>query len=132
MRVQSRTLRRLHEELAAYRAAGWRKSAETVGRFNCVLRTEPEGTAADVKAMARTVVEEAGFVAAFVGGGTPAPFVIARSADVDLDAGGLMREATTTLGGRGGGRPELAQGGVAAAPEAVIEFVRRALSGAAD
>ena len=37
----------------------------------------------------------------------------------------LIRAATAALGGRGGGTPSLAQGGLTAAPEAIIEFVRR-------
>ena len=82
--------------------------------------------------MAASVVAEPGFVGVFVGGGTPAPVIIARSADVALDAGALLRQATAELGGRGGGRPELAQGGIPAAPEAIIECVRHVLSGASE
>jgi alanyl-tRNA synthetase len=35
----------------------------------------------------------------------------ARSADLDLNMGALVREACAAIGGRGGGRPEFAQGG---------------------
>jgi alanyl-tRNA synthetase len=38
--------------------------------------------------------------------------LFARAADVSLDAGALLREVVTPRGGRGGGRPEAAQGGV--------------------
>jgi len=41
-----------------------------------------------------------------------------------------MKGATAALGGRGGGRPEAAQGGVAAAPEAVVEYARKTLADA--
>ena len=37
--------------------------------------------------------------------------VFARSADAACDMNALMREACTMLDGRGGGRPDLAQGG---------------------
>jgi alanyl-tRNA synthetase len=40
-----------------------------------------------------------------------ARLVFARSADADGDMNALMREACTLLDGRGGGRPDLAQGG---------------------
>lgn len=43
--------------------------------------------------------------------GGAARLVFARSADAPGDMNALMREACRTLGGRGGGRPELAQGG---------------------
>jgi alanyl-tRNA synthetase len=56
------------------------------------------------------------------------PIVIACSAGLDLDASGLIREVTAALGGRGGGTVTMAQGGVPATPERVIEFVRQRLS----
>jgi alanyl-tRNA synthetase len=40
-----------------------------------------------------------------------ARLVFARSSDSEADMNTLMREACQTLGGRGGGRPEMAQGG---------------------
>ena len=43
--------------------------------------------------------------------GGAARLVFARAADVDVDMNALMREACRTLGGRGGGRPDMAQGG---------------------
>ena len=43
--------------------------------------------------------------------GQTAMYVFARSADVVLDAGALLREAARPLGGKGGGRPDFAQGG---------------------
>lgn len=43
--------------------------------------------------------------------GTDSRLVFARSQDAPGDMGALMREASATLDGRGGGRPDLAQGG---------------------
>ena len=43
--------------------------------------------------------------------GAEARLVFARSADSLADAGALMRQACAILGGRGGGRPDLARGG---------------------
>jgi alanyl-tRNA synthetase len=40
-----------------------------------------------------------------------AHFVFARSADLDVHVGSLLREACQASGGRGGGRPDFAQGG---------------------
>ena len=70
------------------------------------------------------IVSEPGFVAVLIGGGTPAPVVMARSGDVAIDAGAWMRHATATLGGRGGGRPELAQGGIPAPAEEILKLAR--------
>jgi alanyl-tRNA synthetase len=47
--------------------------------------------------------------------GTPGGrVVIARSADLDLDAAAMLRRVVEPLGGRGGGRPAFAQGAVPA------------------
>jgi len=53
--------------------------------------------------------------------------VAARSADVNIDAGAWIKRATTEFGGRGGGRPEQAQGGIDATADQVIDFARRTL-----
>jgi alanyl-tRNA synthetase len=49
--------------------------------------------------------------------------VVARAADVAFDAGACVKQITAALGGRGGGRPELAQG-AAADPATVLAFAR--------
>jgi alanyl-tRNA synthetase len=71
-------------------------------------------------------------VAVLVGDGEPAPIVVARSAGVGFDAGALIKSLTTEFGGRGGGRPELAQGGVSAAPDAIVQRARARLGNGAD
>jgi alanyl-tRNA synthetase len=43
--------------------------------------------------------------------GQPGFFTFARSADLDVNMGMLVRQACEIAGGRGGGRPEFAQGG---------------------
>jgi alanyl-tRNA synthetase len=124
---QSRAMRALQEEVAAHRAAALRADAETIGPLRGVLRDVPGWDAAALKTLAAAIVSAPGLVAVLVGDGRPVPVVIARSADVSLDASAWMRRATTELGGRGGGRPELSQGGLDAAGQHVLEFARRTL-----
>jgi alanyl-tRNA synthetase len=97
-------------------------------RWRGVLMDQPGSDAAALKFLAAAVVSEPGFVVVLTGSGQPVPVVVARSADVDLDAGAWMTQATTVLGGRGGGRPEFAQGGLAATPEVVLAFARQTLT----
>jgi alanyl-tRNA synthetase len=78
--------------------------------------------------LASAIVSESGLVVVLTGDGQPTPVVVARSADVDLDAGAWMKRATAELGGRGGGRPESAQGGLDARPERVLDFARQTLA----
>jgi alanyl-tRNA synthetase len=74
--------------------------------------------------LAAALVAESGFVTILVGDGQPAPVVVARSADVAFDAGAWMKQATQALGGRGGGRPEQAQGGLTASVDQILTFAR--------
>jgi alanyl-tRNA synthetase len=46
----------------------------------------------------------------------PSALVVARAADVGIDAGALLKQLVARHGGKGGGRPELAQGGGITSP----------------
>jgi alanyl-tRNA synthetase len=124
----SRTVKQLREELAGFRAAALRTSAETIRMGRGVLRHEPGWDAAALKTLAAAVTGEPGFVTVLVGDGQPSPVVVARSADVDFDSGSWMQRAAAHLGGRGGGRPELAQGGLSADPAKVLAYARETIA----
>jgi alanyl-tRNA synthetase len=127
VREAERTIKELRDELARYRAIEWRGSAETVGPYRVVLRTSAS-EAGELKSVAQALVSEPGMVAVLIGQGTPVPVVVARSADVAFDAGAFVKDATGSLGGRGGGRPELAQGGLLVSAAEIESFVRRRLA----
>ncbi|MFP5379893.1 MAG: DHHA1 domain-containing protein, partial [Vicinamibacteria bacterium] len=60
----------------------------------------------------------------------PAVAVVARSADVDVDAGAVLKSLVASFGGRGGGKPDLAQGGGLDAPaDELIAAARDLLHG---
>jgi alanyl-tRNA synthetase len=120
----SRAVKDLRTEVAGYRAAALRETAETSGVGRGVLRHEPGWDASALKSLALAIVSEPGFVVVLAGDGQPAPVVVARSADRDFDSGRWMQGAAAALGGRGGGRPELAQGGLASDPASVLEYAR--------
>jgi alanyl-tRNA synthetase len=55
----------------------------------------------------------------------PLLLVVARSADASIVSQHVLAELTARFGGRGGGKPELAQaGGLDADPEAVLGAAR--------
>jgi len=127
-KTRNRELRTLQDEVATGRAARLRESAATIGPYRGVLLSQSGWDAAALKALATAVVSEPGFVVVMTGDSRPTPVVIARSADVALDAGAWMKKAAAELGGRGGGRPEAAQGGLDASPERILEFARATLN----
>jgi alanyl-tRNA synthetase len=122
-----RTIRRLQEDVAGSKAAALRAESPTSAPHRRVIRAIPGWDAAALKVLAAAVVSEPGFAVVLVGDGQPAPVVVARSADVTLDAGAWIKQATAELGGRGGGRPELAQGGIPADAASIITFASRTL-----
>jgi alanyl-tRNA synthetase len=67
----------------------------------------------DLKHLAQRLVEHEGTAVLLASGqaGQKGFFTFARSADLDLHMGTLVRQACQIIGGGGGGRPEFAQGG---------------------
>ena len=92
------------------------------GKLVCELA---DCDAAALKELASKLIEEEGVVA-LLGAkiGERCNFVFARSADLDLAMGKLLSEAAKPLGGKGGGRPDFAQGG---GPAEVLEAARAIL-----
>lgn len=92
------------EELAA--------GAETIGGTAVVAALLPERSAEELKRLAARLIADPGRIALLVAPTDKASVVFARSDDLSLDAGALLRQASAPFGGRGGGRPNLAQGGI--------------------
>jgi len=128
LRTAARADRRMQDELAVYRAAEFRSQAETLGGGRGVLRAAPGADGAALKGLAAAIVAEPGHLAVLVGEGQPMPVVAARSADVGFDAAAWLKLAVARFGGRGGGRPEMAQGGLTASADDVLAFARESMS----
>jgi alanyl-tRNA synthetase len=123
-RANLKALRQLRETAAANEAGPLASAAEDAGAFRRVIVTRAGWDLAALKTLATAIAAHAGCVAVIVGDDTPVPVVAARAADVSFDAGAWIKNITTALGGRGGGRPELAQGGVSASVEKVLSFAQ--------
>ena len=85
-----------------------------------------EGDASLVKDLASHLIKTPG-VAALLGARVDeekATLVFARSQDVDIHMGKLLSDAAKPLGGKGGGRPDFAQGG---GPAGIIEAAKAML-----
>jgi alanyl-tRNA synthetase len=123
-----RAQRDLQTELAGFRAAALAGTAEAVGGHRAVLAAIPGADGTTLKALATAIVAQPGLVAVLVGDVRPAVAVVARSADGPVDAAALFKALVTRFGGKGGGRPDLAQGGgLDADPDAILAAARAAL-----
>jgi alanyl-tRNA synthetase len=81
-----------------------------------------------LKTLAAAIVARPGYLVVLVSAATPALVVVARSADVGVPVQQLLTSLIQRFGGRGGGRPELAQGGgLDAPPEAILDAARAAI-----
>lgn len=131
---EARDLRRvqrdLQTELAGFRASALSASAETIGAQRAVVAVVPGADGNVLKAVAVAIVAAPGLAAVLVNDARPALAVIARSSDVALDASALFRALAGRFGGKGGGRPDLAQGGGLDAPaDAILDAARAAIAG---
>jgi alanyl-tRNA synthetase len=86
-----------------------------------------------LKALAQAIAARPGLAAALVSDTRPALVVVARAADTSVDAAAVVKALIGRFGGRGGGKPEAAQGGgLDGDPAAVREAAYRLLSAATD
>jgi alanyl-tRNA synthetase len=115
LQSESRELRRqakdLGARLAVFEAEAMAARASDVGGVRVVVEAVPDVDMNGLKTLAQSLTARGGHAAVLFSTSAPASVVIARSADVTLDAAGLLKELTAKFGGKGGGRPELAQGG---------------------
>jgi alanyl-tRNA synthetase len=109
-------IKEFQARLASQEADALADAAATVDGVRLVVATLPGWDASGLKTVAARIVERPRYAAVLVGGPSPAPLVVARAQDVALDSGAVLRTLVERHGGKGGGRPELAQGGGITAP----------------
>lgn len=100
-----KALRAAQSDLVAAEAA---RLAAVASPDRVVSAAYPGWDGEQVKQLAQLLRSQPGFVVALAGGANQV--LAARSADVALDAGQALRGALAAVGGRGGGRPDFAQG----------------------
>ena len=108
-KAQQRTLRGFQEKLAIHEAHALLEKAGSQGMIIAAL----EGwDAQGLKAIAiAAVAETPNLVVALFTATTPALVVIARGTAATADAGAMLKSLVAQFGGKGGGKPDLAQGG---------------------
>jgi alanyl-tRNA synthetase len=123
-RDHRRAMTALYADLARYRAAELAASAEATDKGRLVVRSV-EADANGLKALAVAIAAQSGYIVVLVSTTAPALVVVARSEDRPVQANQVLSALTAKFGGRGGGKPEIAQGGgLEASPEKILEAAR--------
>jgi alanyl-tRNA synthetase len=100
----------LQQDLARYQAEEFVASAESTAAGLLVARAV-DADANTLKSLASAITSRPGHIAVLVSSTKPALVVAARSKDVDVAANQVISALTAKFGGRGGGKPDLAQAG---------------------
>ena len=103
-------------------------AAEPSAAGRIVLRIV-DGDATGLRSLASAIVSKPDFIAVLVSSTRPALVVAARSQDGSVSANDVVKMLTAAFGGRGGGKPELAQaGGLDGSPVEILAAARAAVS----
>ncbi|MGE3277437.1 MAG: DHHA1 domain-containing protein [Vicinamibacterales bacterium] len=124
-----RTARGFQEQLAVHEARALTERAVRVGARLVVAEVLDGWDAPGLKALASAAVRhEPSAVVALFSAGTPAIVVIAAGATADADAGAALKTLVAEFGGKGGGKADLAQGGIPADAHALADAARAILA----
>jgi alanyl-tRNA synthetase len=128
-RERQREMTSLQLELARFRAMELAASAEPL-RPGRLVAAALDADANGLKALASAIVSTPGFISVLISRSAPSLVVVARSQDVALAANQVIAALTAKFGGRGGGKPDLAQaGGLHAESSDVLSYARSVVLG---
>jgi len=128
---EARSLRKALEHAQArlfeLEAAHLLESAERIGEVRVVARVFDDRNGEAVKRLALHLAAQGQCVALLAARGDRVQVAFARSDDVGYDMATLLRQVAPMFGGRGGGQPQIAQGGGTDASR-IEEALRQAVS----
>ena len=128
-RTHQKSQEGLYERLAAHEAANLAASAQKIGDVNVVAVPISGWDANGLKKLASFLTAKPRTVAVLLTTESPALIVVARSQDLSLDTGAILRVLIDQFGGRGGGKGAVAQGGgLAGDPQAILNAARAAIA----
>lgn len=108
---QQKSQEALFERLAIHEAASLAAAGEKVGALTIVAAAVTGWDVNGLKKLASAVVSRPSTVAVLITANAPSQLVVARSRDVTLDAGLVLKHLIERFGGKGGGKGPIAQGG---------------------
>ena len=120
-----KTITRLQSELAVHEAARLSEASPVIDGVRRAAHVLDGWDAPGLKAIASSITAQGTVVAVLVGTASPIAVVVARAAGVDVDANAVLQRLLKRFGGRGGGKPELAQGaGLLGDPHEIVAAAR--------
>lgn len=125
-RASRRTGRELRQQLLDLEVDQLVDEVEAHSPYRVVARVWRGRNPDEIRILARKLADHPGVVALLFSVDERVHFCFARSDDVPLNANQLLQEASKELAGKGGGRPDVAQGSAPAAP---LSDVTRVLDG---
>jgi alanyl-tRNA synthetase len=127
LKEQRKTIGRHQEALAVHEAVRMLAAARDTGTLRIVEVLEG-WDAAGLKAIASVMTAQAPVAVALLSAAPPVVAVIARSTGVAVDSAAVLKELLQRFGGRGGGKPDLAQaGGLTGSVDAMCAAARQLL-----
>lgn len=137
LQAEAKALRKVilrqQDALAGHEAGRLVGEAEETGGVRLVVATLDGWDAAGLKAVAAAAAASPRVAVVLCSGRLPISVVVARSGDAPIDAAAVLKQLIQGFGGRGGGKPDLAQGGgLAGDPRAIAAQARELLRNAAE
>jgi len=124
-----RTLRALQEKLAVHEATALVARGTRFGDRLAVVEAVPDLDASGLKAMAAAAAATPGAAVVLFSASSPALAVIACHPNAGVDANATLKALSAKFGGKGGGKPDLAQGGgLSGSSNELISAARRLLA----
>lgn len=115
----------LQSRLAGFEGAALADTVQSYGNVRGVVAAVEGTDQSALKALAAMITSRNAQVAALFSAPGPSAAVIARAADSTVDCAALLKKLIERFGGKGGGRPDLAQGGgLQGAPDEIVAFTR--------
>ena len=111
-----RTERALRQDLLDLQSDQLLATAEARGPYRVVGQVWPDRSPDDLRTLARKLVDHSAVVALLFSVDDRTHCCFARAQALDLNVNELLQQACQRLGGKGGGRPNVAQGSAPATP----------------
>jgi alanyl-tRNA synthetase len=126
-RELQRTVAALRGDVARHQIAEFVREPEPLPGGGLVARAV-DAPADVLRSLAAGIIANNGLAAVIASVETPVTVVVGRSLALALSAQTIVNALTTRFGGRGGGKPDLAQaGGLQASPDEVLDHARQAI-----